>query len=70
MTASIGVAAFPLDGDDLQSVLEVADAQMYRSKQIKGEISLSTGIETRNRRSLVNAEGCMNLADLVPQVSS
>ena len=67
MTASIGAAAFPLDGDDLQSVLEVADAQMYRAKQIKGEISLSVGIETRNRRSPVDSEGRLDLAGLVAQ---
>ncbi len=67
MTASIGAAAFPLDGDDLQAVLEVADAQMYRSKQIKGEISLSTGIETRNRRPLADSEGRLNFSGLVPQ---
>ena len=29
LTASIGVAGYPADGDDLETVLRAADAQMY-----------------------------------------
>ena len=57
LTASIGAAAFPLDGDDLPAVVEVADAQMYRAKQVKGEIMLSTGIDTSNKPQNGDARG-------------
>ncbi len=51
LSASVGAAAYPLDGDELSTVIEVADAQMYRSKQLKGEITLSPGLAERLRRS-------------------
>jgi diguanylate cyclase (GGDEF)-like protein len=33
VTASIGIAAFPVDGDDAEALLGAADAAMYRAKQ-------------------------------------
>jgi diguanylate cyclase (GGDEF)-like protein len=33
VTASIGIAAFPADGDDAEDLLGAADAAMYRAKQ-------------------------------------
>jgi diguanylate cyclase (GGDEF)-like protein/PAS domain S-box-containing protein len=33
VTASVGVATFPADGDDAESLLGAADAAMYRAKQ-------------------------------------
>ena len=33
VTASIGIAAFPADGDDAEALLAAADAAMYRAKQ-------------------------------------
>jgi diguanylate cyclase (GGDEF)-like protein len=33
VTASIGIAAFPADGDDAEALLGAADAAMYRAKQ-------------------------------------
>ena len=33
VTASIGIAAFPGDGDDAEALLGAADAAMYRAKQ-------------------------------------
>ena len=33
VTASIGIAAFPADGDDAETLLGAADAAMYRAKQ-------------------------------------
>jgi diguanylate cyclase (GGDEF)-like protein/PAS domain S-box-containing protein len=33
VTASIGIAAFPTDGDDAEALLGAADAAMYRAKQ-------------------------------------
>jgi len=33
VTASIGIAAYPADGDDAESLLGAADAAMYRAKQ-------------------------------------
>ena len=33
VTASIGIAAFPTDGDDAETLLGAADAAMYRAKQ-------------------------------------
>jgi diguanylate cyclase (GGDEF)-like protein/PAS domain S-box-containing protein len=33
VTASIGIAAFPSDGDDAEALLAAADAAMYRAKQ-------------------------------------
>jgi diguanylate cyclase (GGDEF)-like protein/PAS domain S-box-containing protein len=33
VTASIGIAAFPADGNDAESLLAAADAAMYRAKQ-------------------------------------
>ena len=33
VTASIGIARFPDDGDDLESLLKAADAAMYRVKK-------------------------------------
>ena len=33
VTASIGIAVFPADGDDAETLLGAADAAMYRAKQ-------------------------------------
>jgi diguanylate cyclase (GGDEF)-like protein len=33
VTASIGISAFPADGDDVEALLGAADAAMYRAKQ-------------------------------------
>ena len=33
VTASVGIAAFPADGDDAESLIGAADAAMYRAKQ-------------------------------------
>ncbi|HZY99534.1 MAG TPA: diguanylate cyclase [Candidatus Baltobacteraceae bacterium] len=35
--ASIGIGLFPEDGEDLQRLLQVADAAMYREKQLRRE---------------------------------
>jgi len=34
VTLSVGYACFPIDGADLQRLIEVADSRMYRSKTI------------------------------------
>lgn len=44
LSASIGVAAFPADGDDLEAVMRAADAQMYVvKKRGKSGIALTPG---------------------------
>jgi diguanylate cyclase (GGDEF)-like protein len=44
LSACIGVAAYPADGQDLEALLHCADEQMYRVKRSgKGGISLSEG---------------------------
>lgn len=46
ISASIGVAAYPLDGDDLDEVLRAADAQMYVAKRLgKAGIAVTHGCQ-------------------------
>ena len=37
ITLSVGYACFPIDGSDLQRLIEIADSRMYRSKSILKE---------------------------------
>jgi two-component system, chemotaxis family, CheB/CheR fusion protein len=44
LSASIGVAAYPGDGDDIDQLLHRADEQMYRVKRSgKGQVSMTEG---------------------------
>jgi diguanylate cyclase (GGDEF)-like protein len=44
LSACVGVAAYPADGQDLETLLRCADEQMYRVKRSgKGGVSLSAG---------------------------
>lgn len=44
LSASIGVAAYPGDGDDIDQLLHRADEQMYRVKRSgKGQVSMTDG---------------------------
>lgn len=46
LSASIGVAGFPTDGDDLETVLRAADAQMYVAKKRgKSGIAITPGCQ-------------------------
>jgi diguanylate cyclase (GGDEF)-like protein len=46
LSACVGVAAYPIDGRDLETLLHRADDQMYRVKNTgKGRISLTAGCE-------------------------
>jgi len=47
MGASVGIAIFPTDGQDFDSLLRCADSAMYRSKQSgKNRYTFATGVHT------------------------
>ena len=39
LTASVGAAAFPLQGRDLATLLDLADRAMYEAKRLNGKLS-------------------------------
>ncbi len=55
VTASIGIAAFPADGDDAEALLGAADAAMYRAKQ-SGRNSFEFFTADINQRSRARAQ--------------
>src|SRR5687768_18001735 len=50
LTTSIGVAMFPADGDDAETLIRHADGAMYRVKEAGGHnVALSSSGGKRNR---------------------
>ena len=55
VTASIGIAVFPADGEDAETLLGAADAAMYRAKQ-SGRNSYSSSPPSINQRTRARAQ--------------
>ncbi|MBJ6801536.1 GGDEF domain-containing protein [Geomonas propionica] len=68
-TLSAGIASFPCDGDDLKSVVKLADQAMYRSKEMgKNRVTLAESEgEQKGEREKLQVRG-EKLGGRVPQL--
>jgi len=61
VTASIGIATFPADGDNAETLLGAADAAMYRAKQ-SGRNAFQFFTADINQRTRARAQMAWNCA--------
>lgn len=68
--ASLGVATYPIDADNLSDLLQFADAAMYRAKEHRGEVqffdpSLDQGVRKRAELE-VELRAAIEAGEIVP----
>jgi len=51
--ASIGVAAYPIHGNNIDALIEIADQRMYQAKKRKTDYSLSDDSEIDEEQEAV-----------------